>query len=46
LKAQAGLSGQLDARLQRELLDVAAAVKHGLTDADASPAPLPVGRAR
>ncbi|WP_429159928.1 Fe-S protein assembly chaperone HscA [Aeromonas media] len=34
IKAQAGLSGQLDARTQRELLDVAAAVKHGLTDAD------------
>ncbi|TND60798.1 Fe-S protein assembly chaperone HscA [Aeromonas dhakensis] len=35
LKEQAGLSGQLDARIQRELLDAAAAVKHGLTDADA-----------
>ncbi|WDF96408.1 Fe-S protein assembly chaperone HscA [Aeromonas dhakensis] len=35
LKEQAGLSGQLDARTQRELLDTAAAVKHGLTDADA-----------
>ncbi|WP_439843492.1 Fe-S protein assembly chaperone HscA [Aeromonas dhakensis] len=35
LKEQAGLSGQLDARTQRELLDAAAAVKHGLTDADA-----------
>ena len=34
IKAQAGLSGQLDARTQRELLDVAAAVKHDLTDAD------------
>ncbi|MGE6169592.1 Fe-S protein assembly chaperone HscA [Aeromonas media] len=34
IKAQAGLSGQLDARTQRELLDVAAAVKHGLTDTD------------
>ncbi|MCH7372104.1 MULTISPECIES: Fe-S protein assembly chaperone HscA [Aeromonas] len=34
IKAQAGLSGQLDARTQRELLDVAAAVKHGLTDED------------
>ncbi|MBV7436983.1 Fe-S protein assembly chaperone HscA [Aeromonas sp. sif2416] len=34
IKAQAGLSGQLEARTQRELLDVAAAVKHGLTDAD------------
>lgn len=34
IKAQAGLSGQLDASTQRELLDVAAAVKHGLTDAD------------
>ncbi|MFM5376837.1 Fe-S protein assembly chaperone HscA [Aeromonas dhakensis] len=34
LKEQAGLSGQLDARTQRELLDAAAAVKHGLTDAD------------
>ncbi|WP_439824487.1 Fe-S protein assembly chaperone HscA [Aeromonas caviae] len=37
LKEQAGLTGELDARLQRELLDVAAAVKHGLTDADAVP---------
>ncbi|MGN4935019.1 Fe-S protein assembly chaperone HscA [Aeromonas rivipollensis] len=37
IKAQAGLSGQLDARTQRELLDVAAAVKHGLTDADRVP---------
>ncbi len=45
LKEQAGLTGELDARLQRELLDVAAAVKHGLTDADAFPAPLPAGRA-
>ncbi|MGS3178198.1 Fe-S protein assembly chaperone HscA [Aeromonas dhakensis] len=35
LKEQAGLSGQLDARTQRELLDAAAAVKHGLTDSDA-----------
>ncbi|WP_440893985.1 Fe-S protein assembly chaperone HscA [Aeromonas dhakensis] len=35
LKEQAELSGQLDARTQRELLDAAAAVKHGLTDADA-----------
>ncbi|RSM27185.1 Fe-S protein assembly chaperone HscA [Aeromonas salmonicida] len=34
IKAQAGLSGQLDASTQRELLDVAAAVKHGLTDTD------------
>ena len=34
IKAQAGLSGQLEARTQRELLDVAAAVKHGLTDTD------------
>ena len=34
IKAQAGLEGQLDASTQRELLDVAAAVKHGLTDAD------------
>jgi molecular chaperone HscA len=34
LKAQAGLEGQLDARLQRELLDAATAIKHGLTDAD------------
>ncbi|MGK4473373.1 Fe-S protein assembly chaperone HscA [Aeromonas molluscorum] len=34
LKAQAGLDGQLDARLQRELLDAATAIKHGLTDAD------------
>ncbi|VXA78660.1 MULTISPECIES: Fe-S protein assembly chaperone HscA [Aeromonas] len=33
IKAQAGLEGQLDASTQRELLDVAAAVKHGLTDA-------------
>lgn len=37
IKAQAGLSGQLDARTQRELLDAAAAVKHGLTDADSVP---------
>jgi molecular chaperone HscA len=37
IKAQAGLSGQLDASTQRELLDVAAAVKHGLTDADLVP---------
>ncbi|MDX7789995.1 Fe-S protein assembly chaperone HscA [Aeromonas caviae] len=35
LKEQAGLSGQLDARTQRELLDAAANIKHGLTDADA-----------
>lgn len=35
LKEQAGLSGQLDARTQRELLDAAASIKHGLTDADA-----------
>lgn len=35
LKDQAGLSGQLDARTQRELLDAAASIKHGLTDADA-----------
>ncbi|MFQ2659752.1 Fe-S protein assembly chaperone HscA [Aeromonas caviae] len=35
LKEQAGLSGQLDARAQRELLDAAASIKHGLTDADA-----------
>ncbi|MGY3892659.1 Fe-S protein assembly chaperone HscA [Aeromonas enterica] len=34
IKAQAGLEGLLDARTQRELLDVAAAVKHGLTDAE------------
>ncbi|MFM5013782.1 Fe-S protein assembly chaperone HscA [Aeromonas veronii] len=34
IKEQAGLSGELDAHLQRELLDVAAAVKHGLTDAE------------
>ncbi|MGY4026241.1 Fe-S protein assembly chaperone HscA [Aeromonas rivuli] len=34
LKARAGLEGQLDARLQRELLDAATAIKHGLTDAD------------
>lgn len=34
LKEQAGLSGQLDARTQRELLDAAASIKHGLTDAD------------
>ncbi|MEG0009886.1 MAG: Fe-S protein assembly chaperone HscA [Aeromonas sp.] len=34
IKEQAGLSGQLDARTQRELLDLAASVKHGLTDAD------------
>lgn len=34
LKAQAGLDGQLDARLQRELLDAATAIKHGLTDTD------------
>jgi molecular chaperone HscA len=33
IKEQAGLEGLLDARTQRELLDVAAAVKHGLTDA-------------
>lgn len=37
IKAQAGLSGQLDASTQRELLDVAAVVKHGLTDADLVP---------
>lgn len=37
IKAQAGLEGQLDASTQRELLDVAAAVKHGLTDADLVP---------
>ncbi|MBL0500756.1 Fe-S protein assembly chaperone HscA [Aeromonas caviae] len=37
LKEQAGLSGQLDARTQRELLDAAASIKHGLTDADAVP---------
>lgn len=37
LKEQAGLTGELDARLQRELLDVAAAVKHGLTDSDTVP---------
>lgn len=37
IKEQAGLEGQLDARSQRELLDVAAAVKHGLTDADSVP---------
>lgn len=37
LKEQAGLSGQLDARTQRELLDLAASVKHGLTDADSVP---------
>ncbi|MFQ2101258.1 Fe-S protein assembly chaperone HscA [Aeromonas sanarellii] len=37
LKEQAGLSGQLDARTQRELLDLAASVKHGLTDADCVP---------
>ncbi|WP_309265250.1 Fe-S protein assembly chaperone HscA [Aeromonas salmonicida] len=37
IKAQAGLSGQLDASTQRELLDVAAAVKHGLTDAELVP---------
>ncbi|MFB0582686.1 Fe-S protein assembly chaperone HscA [Aeromonas salmonicida] len=37
VKAQAGLEGQLDASTQRELLDVAAAVKHGLTDADLVP---------
>ncbi|WP_447838203.1 Fe-S protein assembly chaperone HscA [Aeromonas salmonicida] len=37
IKAQADLSGQLDASTQRELLDVAAAVKHGLTDADLVP---------
>ncbi len=37
IKAQAGLEGQLDARTQRELLDVAAAVKHSLTDADRVP---------
>ncbi|MGL6532119.1 Fe-S protein assembly chaperone HscA [Aeromonas caviae] len=35
LKEQAWLSGQLDARTQRELLDAAASIKHGLTDADA-----------
>lgn len=35
LKEQAGLSGQLDARTQRELLDAAASIKHGLTNADA-----------
>ncbi|WP_219590170.1 Fe-S protein assembly chaperone HscA [Aeromonas salmonicida] len=34
IKAQAGFDGQLDASTQRQLLDVAAAVKHGLTDAD------------
>lgn len=34
IKEQAGLAGALDARLQRELLDTAAAVKHGLTEAD------------
>ncbi|RSM28526.1 Fe-S protein assembly chaperone HscA [Aeromonas salmonicida] len=37
IKAQAGLRGQLDASTQRELLDVAAAVKHGLTDAELVP---------
>jgi molecular chaperone HscA len=37
IKAQAGLEGQLDASTQRELLDVAAAVKHSLTDADLVP---------
>ena len=37
IKEQAGLNGQLDARTQRELLDAAAAVKHGLTDADSVP---------
>lgn len=37
IKAQAGLEGQLDASTQRELLDVAAAVKHGLTDAELVP---------
>ncbi|MFM1713020.1 Fe-S protein assembly chaperone HscA [Aeromonas salmonicida] len=37
IRAQAGLEGQLDASTQRELLDVAAAVKHGLTDADLVP---------
>ncbi|WP_265461346.1 Fe-S protein assembly chaperone HscA [Aeromonas salmonicida] len=37
IKAQAGLSGQLDASTQRELLDVAAAIKHGLTDAELVP---------
>ncbi|MGU5593243.1 Fe-S protein assembly chaperone HscA [Aeromonas sanarellii] len=37
LKEQAGLSGQLDARTQRELLDAAASIKHGLTDADCVP---------
>ncbi|MGL5812008.1 MAG: Fe-S protein assembly chaperone HscA [Aeromonas sp.] len=37
IKEQAGLSGQLDARTQRELLDVAASVKHGLTDAGSVP---------
>lgn len=37
IKAQAGLSGQLDASTQRELLDVAAAVKHGLTYAELVP---------
>ena len=37
IKEQAGLNGQLDARTQRELLDLAASVKHGLTDADSVP---------
>ncbi|MFM4823868.1 Fe-S protein assembly chaperone HscA [Aeromonas bivalvium] len=37
IKEQAGLAGALDARLQRELLDTAAAVKHGLTEADTVP---------
>ncbi|MDM5125381.1 Fe-S protein assembly chaperone HscA [Aeromonas salmonicida] len=37
IKAQAGLEGQLDASTQRELLDMAAAVKHGLTDAELVP---------
>ncbi|WP_148612916.1 Hsp70 family protein, partial [Aeromonas sobria] len=34
IKAQAGLTGILDARTQRELLDVAAQLKHALTDAE------------
>ncbi|MGL5032141.1 MAG: Fe-S protein assembly chaperone HscA [Aeromonas sp.] len=34
IKEQAGLAGDLDAHLQRELLDAAAAVKHDLTDAE------------
>ncbi|MGL5225930.1 MAG: Fe-S protein assembly chaperone HscA, partial [Aeromonas sp.] len=34
IKEQAGLVGDLDAHLQRELLDAAAAVKHDLTDAE------------